>query len=76
VTGVQTCALPISKKGKIAKNTRSVNKICLKTNQIIDSYPSLEIAAKENNIKSKGNIVMVCQGIRNQCGGFLWKYVN
>jgi group I intron endonuclease len=64
------------KKGKIAENAKAVNKICPKTNEVINTYPSLEIAAKENNIKSKGNIVMVCQGLRNQCGGFLWKYVN
>jgi group I intron endonuclease len=63
-------------KGKQAKNIKSVNKICLETGNIIETYMSLEIAAKENNIKNKGNIVMVCQGKRNKCGGFLWKYVN
>jgi group I intron endonuclease len=68
--------LSMIKTGKESKNKRGVLKICLKTNNIINEYPSLEIAAIDNNIKSKGNIVMVCQGKRNQCGGFFWKYKN
>lgn len=63
-------------KGKPAKNNKKVKKICLETKKILEIYPSLELAAKKNNIKSKGNIVMVCQGKRNQCGGFNWEYVN
>lgn len=63
-------------KGKIAKNVKKVDKICLTTQKIIETYDSLEIAAKENNIKSKGNIVMVCKNKRNKCGGFFWQYSN
>lgn len=63
-------------KGKLAKNVRKVDKICLTTKKILKTYDSLEIAAKENNIKNKGNIVMVCKNKRNKCGGFFWKYSN
>jgi group I intron endonuclease len=63
-------------KGKPAKNVRKVKKICLKTKKILEIYPSLEIACKKNNIKNKGNIVLVCKGVRNSCGGFFWEYVN
>jgi len=37
-------------------------------------YKSLEIASKLNNIKNKGNIVLVCQNKRKTAGGFSWKY--
>lgn len=39
-------------------------------------YESLEMAAKMNNIKNKGNIVLVCQNKRKTSGGFKWKYKN
>jgi len=63
-------------KGKPAKNNKKVKKICLITKTVLETYPSLEVAAKNNNIKSKGNIVMVCKGKKNQCGGFFWEYEN
>jgi group I intron endonuclease len=63
-------------KGKPAKNVKKVDKICLITQTIVKTYDSLELAAKENNIKNKGNIVMVCKGKRNKCGGFFWRYSN
>jgi group I intron endonuclease len=62
-------------KNKIAKNVRRVAKIDIITDNVIEIYESLEIASKENNIKNKGNITMVCRGIRNYCGGFKWKYI-
>ena len=37
-------------------------------------YESLEMASKSNNIKNKGNIVLVCQNKRKSAGGFFWKY--
>lgn len=63
-------------KGEIAKNVRKVDKICMKTQKILKTYDSLESAAKENNIKNKGNIVLVCKNKRKKCGGFFWKYSN
>jgi hypothetical protein len=55
---------------------KPVVKICLNTGIHLETYPSLEIAAKNNNIKSKGNIISVCNGNRNQCGGYKWKYLD
>jgi hypothetical protein len=43
-------------------------------NLIETEYESLEIAAKLNNIKTKGNITLVCQNKRKTAGGFIWKY--
>lgn len=63
-------------KNKIAKNVRPIIKICLDTGVELETYPSLEVAAKSNNIKSKGNIVSVCNGTRNHCGGYKWKYLD
>lgn len=65
-----------SHKGILPGNRRPVIKICLTTNLELEEYESLEVAAKENNIKHKGNIVLVCKGKRNKCGGFKWKYKN
>lgn len=69
-------SLSISHRGLEAKNKRKVVKICLETGKELEIYDSLEIAMLENNIKSKGNIVSVCQNRRKSCGGFNWKYVN
>lgn len=63
-------------KGKIAKNVKKVDKICLTTKKVLDTYESIEIAAKLNNIKNKGNIIMVCKNKRKKCGGFFWRYTN
>jgi len=43
-------------------------------NKNLVEYESLEMASKLNNIKNKGNIVLVCQNIRKKAGGFSWKY--
>ena len=44
-------------------------------NNIIKIYPTLALAARENNCDSSG-ISKVCRKIRNKCGGFKWKYVE
>lgn len=61
-------------KGKIAKNSKKVVKICPTTGNELEIYESIELAAKKNNIKNKGNIVMVCKNFRNKCGGYYWRY--
>jgi len=43
-------------------------------NLIEIEYESLDVAAKLNNIKNKGNITLVCQHKRKTAGGFIWKY--
>lgn len=65
-----------SHKGQISKNKKPVIKLCLETGKELEVYESLEIAMIKNNIKSKGNLVSVCQNKRKKCGGFSWKYVN
>lgn len=44
-------------------------------NNILNTYDTLALAARENNCDSSG-ISKVCKGIRNKCGGFKWKYVE
>ena len=43
-------------------------------NNILNTYETLALAARENNCDSSG-ISKVCKGKRNKCGGFKWKYV-
>lgn len=45
-----------------------------KSGSIICKYESIEEAAKDNNIKNKGNICLVADGKRNFTGGFRWSY--
>jgi len=60
---------------KIKRNIfkRKVIRIDVVGNEI--EYESLDIAAKLNNIKNKGNIVLVCQNKRHTAGGFKWQYL-
>ena len=51
---------------------RPVIRIDIDNNEI--EYNSLEEASVANNIKNKGNIVLVCQNKRKTAGGFKWKY--
>ena len=46
-----------------------------KTNEIIDTYATLALAARENNCDSSA-ISKVCRGVRKKCGGFKWKYID
>jgi hypothetical protein len=58
----------LTKGNNITKrNKKPVIKICLETGKELQIYESLEIAMIENNIKSKGNIVSVCQNKRKKC---------
>lgn len=45
-----------------------------KEGSLICKYESIEEAAKDNNIKNKGNICLVADGKRNYTGGFRWSY--
>ena len=56
---------------KITKNSKEVIKI--KNGKVIETYPSIAIAAQKNNCDASG-ISKVCNGKRNSCGGFEWKY--
>ena len=54
---------------------KKVLKIDLTTNQILQQYDSIALAARENNCDASA-ISKVCRGERNKCGGFKWKYLD
>ena len=45
-------------------------------NNLINIFFSLSEACKVLGITSSGNISQACQGKRNKCGGYKWKYSN
>lgn len=60
---------------QIQSKSRKIAKLDLKTGQIIETYPTIALAARENNCDSSA-ISKVCKKVRNQCGGFGWKYID
>ena len=53
---------------------RKVAKLDLKTKEILMTYDSIALAARENNCDNSG-ISKVCRGTRKHCGGYGWKYI-
>lgn len=49
-------------------------KLDKKTKEVLEVFPSLIDA--ERAIDIKGHISQVCQGDRQSCGGFAWKYLD
>ena len=60
---------------QIQSSSRQVAKINLETKEIIEIYPTIALAARENNCDPSG-ISKVCRGLRNKAGNFGWKYIN
>ena len=60
---------------QIQSSSRKVAKISLDTNEIIQIYDTMALAARENNCDSSA-ISKVCRGVRNKAGGYKWAYVN
>ena len=60
---------------QIQSSSRKVAKIDLNTNKILDAYDTIALAARENKCDNSA-ISKVCKGIRKQCGGFGWKYID
>ena len=60
---------------QIQSSSRKVAKIDSISNEILATYNTIALAARENNCDSSA-ISKVCRGIRKQCGGFIWKYLN
>lgn len=60
---------------QVQSTSRKVSKIDIKTLQVIETYDTLALAARENNCDSSG-IAKVCRGKRKTCGGFIWKYID
>lgn len=60
---------------QIQSKSRKVVKIDKNTNEILATYDTLALAARENNCDSSG-ISKVCKNIRNYCGGYKWRYID
>ena len=60
---------------QISKTSKKVAKIDLETNKILEIYPTIALASRENKCDASG-ISKVCKGLRNQTGGFKWKYIE
>ena len=57
---------------RITKSSKKVIKIN-DNNEELQTYDSIALAAADNNCDASG-ISKVCNGKRNKCGGFKWKY--
>ena len=60
---------------QIQSSSKKVAKINIETNEIIEIYDTIALAARENGCDNSG-ISKVCQGLRNKCGGFKWQYIE
>lgn len=60
---------------QIQSNSRKVAKINIETKEIIETYQTIALAARENHC-NPSSISQVCRGKRKTCGGFSWKYIN
>lgn len=57
----------------VSKQYKSVIRINPTTNKITGYYESIKQASEMNNVPH-GNIIKVCKGERNICGGYNWVY--
>lgn len=60
---------------QIQSSSRKIAKIDLQTNEILEEYSTIALAARENNC-DPSCISKVCRGIRKRAGGFSWKYID
>ena len=60
---------------QIQITSTAVQKIDLETGEILEEYPTIALAARENKCDSSA-ISKVCKGLRKKCGGYSWKYAN
>lgn len=60
---------------QIQSSSKKVAKINIETNEIIEIYDTIALAARENNCDNSA-ISKVCRGLRNKCGGFKWQYIE
>lgn len=70
VKGSDATPFTKSRKGKIAK---AIEKICIETHNILETYPNAHIAA-ESVSTTIFNIYSVLQGRTLTCRGFFWRY--
>lgn len=62
-----------TQSNRITKSSKQVIKIN-DNNEELQVYDSVALAAADNNCDASG-ISKVCNGKRNKCGGFKWKYI-
>ncbi|MCY1105825.1 hypothetical protein [Shouchella clausii] len=60
---------------RVGTKSKEVQQICIDTGSIIKVFVSPIYAEKETGI-ARQNISKVCRGLRNQAGGFKWKYTD
>lgn len=60
---------------ELTGGVKAVNKIDLRTGKILQSYKSIAMAARENNLNPSG-IGMVVIRKKISCGGYGWQYVE
>lgn len=60
---------------QIQSSSRKVVKIDLTTNEILQVYDTIALAARENYCDSSA-ISKVCRGVRNKAGGYKWSYID
>lgn len=68
-TGCPQCG----KAKQVAKRSKAVQMIDLKSGEVICTFPSISEASRQMKISS-GNISAVCKNERKQAGGYYWKY--
>ena len=60
---------------QIQSSSRKVAKINIDTDEVVETYDTIALAARKNNCDSSC-ISKVCRGLRKKCGGFKWQYIK
>lgn len=60
---------------QIQSSSRRVAKIDTLTNETLQTYDTIALAARENNCDNSA-ISKVCRGLRNKAGGYKWAYID
>ena len=55
------------------QNWKPVEKVCLSTGKVLESFPSVTAAAQSINATT-GHIILVLTGKASSCKGFFWRY--
>jgi len=59
---------------QIQSTSKKVQKLDLNTGEILATYDTIALAARENHCDPSA-ITKVCKGIRHKCGNYGWRYV-
>ena len=68
----------IKEKGgttQVQSSSKKVAKINIETNEIIEIYDTIALAARQNGCDNSG-ISKVCRCLRNKCGSFKCQYID